>query len=139
MQKTVYEDYKYSMQDTTRVYVGCKYTFKELLDTDTVPFKLQLILQRYVLPEANAEDSLESHLYYLKADSFLVKIYSQLKVRIKVSMPEEKKSLFGGVKKVYTTKVLTIEKLTALTPEEKAAVGMVIQEFSVNKLSMTAM
>ena len=38
MQKTVYEDYKYSMQDTSRVYVGSKYTLRELLEADEVYF-----------------------------------------------------------------------------------------------------
>ena len=32
MYRTVYEDYKYSMQDTGRIYVGCRYTFGELLE-----------------------------------------------------------------------------------------------------------
>ena len=34
MQKTVYENYKYSLQDTAKVYIGAKYTFAELLDQD---------------------------------------------------------------------------------------------------------
>ncbi len=139
MQKTVYEDYKYCMQDTSRVYVGCKYTFGELLETDSVPFKLQLIMQKYILSEADLADTLETHFYYLQQSSFLVKIYTQLKARVKVSIPEEKKSLLGGVKRRYVTKVFTVEQLVKLTPEEKEAAGMMIQEFSVSKLAMTAL
>ena len=36
MQKTVYENYKYSLQDTAKVYIGAKYTFAELLEQDDV-------------------------------------------------------------------------------------------------------
>ena len=65
MQKTVYEDYKYCIQDVSRVYVGCKYTLAEFLDEDDVLFKFRLIVERYILPEADGQDTLESHLYYL--------------------------------------------------------------------------
>ena len=44
MQKTVYEDYKYSMQDTGNIYVGCKYTFGELLEQEDILFKFRLIM-----------------------------------------------------------------------------------------------
>ena len=77
MQKTVYENYKYSLQDTAKVYIGAKYTFAELLEQDEVAFKFRLIVERYILAEkeVDPQDTLETHLYYLKPDSFLVKIY----------------------------------------------------------------
>lgn len=37
------------------------------------------------------EDTLETHLYYLKPDSFLVKIYDRIKARVKINIIEEKK------------------------------------------------
>lgn len=136
MQKNIYEDYKYSMQDTSRLYVGCKYTFAELLEAEDVLFKFRMIVQKYILPEADPEDTLETHLYYLDASSFLVKLYKQMKARIKVNVIEEKKSLFGKRKKEYATKQMDIEELTAMTPVQKEAVGLVIQEISVSKLAL---
>ena len=88
MEKKIYEDYKYSMQDTARLYVGAKYTFRELLDEDEISFKFRLIMERYILPEADREDTLETHLYYLAPDSFLVKVYKQMKARVKVNVIE---------------------------------------------------
>ena len=136
MNRTVYEDYKYSMQDTGRVYVGCKYTFGELLAADEVLFKFRMLVQKYILPEADPEDTLETHLYYLSPNSFLVKLYNQMKARIKVNVIEEKKNLLGKHKKKYVTKQLTIEQLTKMSKEEKEACGMVIQEISVSKLAL---
>ena len=104
MQKTVYEDYKYSMQDTTRLYIGSKYTFRELLEEEDISFKFRLILEKYVLPEADLDDTLESHLYYLGVETFLVKIYKQIKAKVKVSVIEERKKLFGKKKKYYIRK-----------------------------------
>lgn len=138
MQKTVYEDFKYSMQDVSRVYVGCKYSFEELLDDDDLLFKFRLIVERYILPEADPEDTLETHLYYLGPESFVVKLYNRIKARVKVSVIEEKKGLFGKIKSQYVTKQLTVDELVGITPAEKERQGMVIQELSVSKLALTS-
>lgn len=154
MQQAIYEDFKYSMQDTNRIYVGCKYTFRELLDQEEVLFKFRMLMERYVLPEADLEDTLETHLYYLSPQSFLVKIYRQMKARIRVSVIEEKRGLLGrapggaggrkegspeGGRKRYVTRQFTIEELAAMPPEEKERQGLVVQELSVSKLALLGM
>ena len=143
MEKKIYEDYKYSMQDTARLYVGAKYTFRELLDEDEISFKFRLIMERYILPEADMEDTLETHLYYLVPDSFLVKIYKQMKAKVKVKVIEEKKSLVGRAgkagevpKKRYVTKQPTVEGLASVPPADKERQGYVRQEQSVSKLAL---
>lgn len=136
MQKTVYEDYKYSMQDTGRVYVGSKYTFAELLEEEEILFKFRLIVEKYILQEADREDTLETHLYYLAPDSFLVKLYRQMKARIRVNLIEEKKHLFGGSRKEYATRQLDIDQLVGMTREQKEKQGLVVQELSVSKLAL---
>lgn len=136
MKSTVYEDYKYSIQDTGRVYVGSKYTFAEFLEAEEILFKFRMLVQKYIVPEADLEDTIETHLYYLEPSSFLVKLYRQMKARIKVNVIEEKKGLFGKNKREYVTKQLTIEQLTGMTKEEKEACGLVIQELSVSKLAL---
>ena len=136
MQKTIYEDHKYSMQDTGRLYVGCKYTFAELLDAEDILFKFRLVIEKYVLEKVDREDTLETHLYYLAPDSFLVKLYEQMKARVKVNVIEDKKSIFGGSKSKYVTKQLSVGQLAALTPAQKERQGLVIQELSVSKLAL---
>lgn len=144
MEKKIYEDYKYSMQDTARLYVGAKYTFRELLDEEEIAFKFRLIMERYILPEADMEDTLETHLYYLAPDSFLVKIYKQMKAKVKVNVIEEKKPLSAGAagkagdapRKRYVTRQLTVEELVNVPPADKERQGYVIQELSVSKLAL---
>ncbi len=136
MQKTVYEDYKYSMQDTSKLYIGAKYTFGEILDNEEIMFKFRLIVERYLLPEIDMEDTLESHLYYLSKQSLAAKIYKQMKARIKINIIEEKKSLFGKSKKEYVNRIVTIDELVAMTPEEKENKGVVVQEIGVSKLAL---
>ena len=139
MHKTIYEDYKYSCQDTSRIYVGCKYTFRELADAEDLNFKFRMLMQRYMLEEASPEDTLETHLYYLGEESFLVKIYDQMKARVKVNVIEVKKHLFGKTRKEYTTKQLTVPQLAAMSVQKKEQVGLVIQELSVSKLAIMGM
>jgi len=136
MHKTVYEENKYNMQDTGNLYVGCKYTMEEIINEDDMPFKFRLVVERYILPEADLQDTLESHLYYLDPKSFLVKIYTQLKARVKISVIEEKKSLFGGRKKQYVTKMVSVDELVKLSTADKEAMGIVIQELKVSKLAL---
>ena len=136
MSKTVYEDYKYCMQEISTVYIGTKYSFQELLEDNAIPFKFQLLVERYILPEADLRDSLETHLYYLQEKSFLVRIYEQLKAKVKINIIEEKKTLTGKTKKEYTTKVIPIGQLTAMTVEEKELAGVVVQELAISKLAL---
>ena len=68
-----------------------------------------------------------------------MQIYKQLKARIKINVIEEKRSLLGGKKKQYTTKIVTIDELVKLSVEEKEEKGLVVQELKVNKLAMSAL
>lgn len=131
-----YEDGKYCMQDVGTLYIGTKYRFREILEDENVPFKFRLLTDRYLLPKADPDDTLETHLYYLENAGFLLKIYKQLHAKVKVNVLEDRKSLGGKTRREYVTKVLTIEALTAIPKEEKEKMGMVVQELSVSKLAL---
>lgn len=134
--QTVYEDFKYCMQDVSTVYVGCKYTMDEILADESIPFKFQLVVERYILPKSDPEDTLETHLYYLEEKSFLVKIYRQLKAKVKVNYIEEKKHMGGKVTKEYATKTMSVEQLAHLSVQEKEKMGLMVQELAVSKLAL---
>ena len=136
--RIIYEDGKYVMQDVGTLYVGTKYLFGEILENEEIPFKFRLLCERYLLPEADREDSLETHLYYLDSKSFLVKIFKQLRAKVKINVLVEKKDRQGRVSKEYVTKNLTVEELTKLSPQEKDAQGVVIQELAVSKFALMA-
>lgn len=136
MQKTVYEEFKYHLQDTGRLYVGCKYTFRELVEVEELLFKFRIVMERYVMPDADPEDTLETHLYYLAPESASVKVYRQLKARVKVNLIQEKKGFFGSGSKAYTTRVMPVEELVKIPPARKEQQGMVVQELSVSKLAL---
>ena len=136
MHKQQYEDYKYVMQDTYQLYLGAKYSFEELIDNEEVPFKFRLIVERYIYQDVDPQTTLESQLYYMTSKDLQYRIYRQIKMKVKVNVLEEKKSLTGKCKKVYTTLILPIEELVKLTPAEKEEKGMVIQELMCSKLAL---
>lgn len=149
MNSTIYEDGKYCVQDTGTLYIGVKYTLGEILEEEEIPFKFRLVLERYILPEAHPEDTLETHLYYLDPKLFLTKIYRQLKARVRVNLLKEEKG--SDTKHTsgqdpapgkhsagpsYTTKTLPLEQFAAMSPAEKERRGVVIQELMISKLAL---
>lgn len=129
-------DFKYVMQDTGNIYIGARLTYAELMDQEMLPFKMKTIIQHYFLKETSLETTLESEFYYLENGSFLYETFAQLRIKVKVNVLTEKKSLFGKKKMVYTEKILTLKELTEMNLARKKASGMIIREIIVSKLGL---
>lgn len=137
---TIYEDYKYVMQDAGNIYLGAKYTYEELIENEDVTFKLRTILQKYMLGESDMDvkTTLESHFYFLEPKGFVFEVCKQLKMKVKYMEVTEKKTLLGRKKEIYETKTLKIEKFAEMTPAQKEKNGVIVQEISVSKLALMA-
>lgn len=133
---TQYEDFKYVLQDVGNIYIGARFSYEELLTQEMVPFKLKAILTQYILKEAMPETTLESQFYYLEENTFLYETFSQLKIRIKAQVQEEKKSLFGRHKIEYQEKIFTLQELAGMNLARKKASGMLVREIIVSKLGL---
>lgn len=130
------EDYKYVMQDVGAVYIGAKYSYEEIMENEMVNFKFKTIIEHYISKDTDLTTTLESHLYYMEQEQFSYRTYKQLKAKVKVSILEEKKGLFGRVHVGYRTKVLHLEELTAMNLAQKKKSGIVIQELILPKLAL---
>ena len=64
------------------------------------------------------------------------KYYEQLKAKVKISVLEEKKSLFGKTKTGYRTKVVHLNELAGWNLARKKKMGIVIQELIISKLAL---
>ena len=133
---TQYEDFKYILQDTGSISIGAKYTYKELMANEMIPFKLKAILEHYIFKEADPETSLESEFYYLEAGNFLYEVFQQLKMKVKVQQQEEVKSLFGKKKLIYKERLFSLKELTEINLARKKASGMIIREIVISKLGL---
>lgn len=138
MMKQSYEDYKYVMLDTAYLYLGAKYNYGEIIENEDVPFKFRAIMEHYILPEMDAETTLESHFYFMDKKEFSYKTYQQLKIKVKVSKLVTKKPFLGigKPKRMYQSEVIPLAKFVEMTKAEKEHDGILIQEIVVNKLAL---
>ena len=108
------------------------------MTNEDVPFKFRAMVERYILPETDAETTLESHFYYMNSKDFACRTYRQMKIKVKVSHMVEKKGFFGlgKVQKIYKTEMIPLDKFVAMSKAEKESKNILIQEIVVNKLAM---
>lgn len=131
-------DYKYFMQDTGSVYLGAKLSYAEILQDEMVNFKYKSIVEHYIFKDTDPQTTLESQLYYMTKEQFSYRTYEQLKARVKVSILEEKKTLFGKKKNGYVTRTMPLSAFADINLAQKKARGVVIQELILSKLALMA-
>ncbi|MBD5494489.1 MAG: hypothetical protein HDR12_08990 [Lachnospiraceae bacterium] len=129
-------DFKYFMQDVGNLYMGARYSYKEIIENEMVPFKLKSIIEHYIMKDTQADTTLESQFYYMGGDDFSYKTYMQLKAKVKVCMYVEKKSFLGEKKMVYSNRNIPIDKFVQMNLAQKKKYGVKIQEIAISKLAM---
>ncbi len=133
---TQYEDFKYVLQDVGNIYLGAGYSYGELLEAETVPFKLKAILTHYILKEVSSDTTLESQFYYIEQNTFLYETFLQLKVKVKAQVQVEKQHLFGKTRLEYQERIFSLKELSEINLARKKASGMIIREIIISKLGM---
>lgn len=129
-------DFKYILQDAGQIYLGARFSYEELLAEEMAPFKLKAVVSQYILKEVDASTMLESHFYHMAGDSFAFQTYRELKVKVKVSVPERKKSLTGKERFVYKDRVYPLKEFADLNLAKKKQTGLIIREISISKLGL---
>lgn len=130
------KDFKYILQDTSYVYLGARFSYSELLEEEMISFKLKTIISRYILKDMDASTTLESQFYYMTEDSFSYQTYRELKVKVKVSVPEVKKSLLGKERTVYKDQVYKLKDFVELNLAKKKQMGIIVREIVISKLGL---
>ena len=134
--RKTYDDYKYVMQDTGTISFGAKYSYKDLIHEEDVPFKFKTIIERYLCKDLDMDTTLESHLYYMEQDGFTYECFWQLKAKIKINVLKEKKNIFRKKKKVYTTQIMSLKEFTEKDILWKKENNVFIQELIISKLAL---
>lgn len=131
-------DYKYFMQDVGTIYLGAKLSYAEILRDEMVNFKYKSIVEHYIFKDTDPETTLESHFYYMTKEQFSCKTYEQLKAKVKISILEDRKALFGKRRTGYVTKTMPLSAFVDINLAQKKAKGVVIQELILSKLGLMA-
>lgn len=98
------KDDQYFYQDLNRYYFGAGTTFKQLMESDLVPIKLQVIYNRYLQEDTSLEMSMADFLSGLQAGSIKERVLSALKMRVHVMLPQEKQS------GLFREKIMTVKE-----------------------------
>ena len=129
-------DFKYILQDTGSIYLGARFSYAELLEEEMIAFKLKTIIAQYLLKDVEPDTTLESHFYYMTPDTFSYKTYLELKVKIKVSIPQQKKTFTGKVQTVYKDKIYTLKEFVEINLAKKKQMGIIVREIVFSKLGL---
>ncbi len=134
----VYEDFKYMLQDVSRIYIGAKYTYRELMQNTEMAFKFKSVIEHYLLRDTDPDTSLESDFYYMEPGSFSYRTYEQLKVKLKVSMLVDIEGKKGKKERAYREKILSMQEFAAIPLAKKKIDGIVVQELILSKLALVS-
>lgn len=129
-------DFKYCMQDTDKVYIGARYSYSELMEDTQIPFKFQTIIEHYIAKDTDMSTTLESHLYYMKPEDFSCRTYQHLRVKVKIQIMKEKRSLFGGRKMRYVEEIMPIGDFAQMNLAQKKSSGVIVRELIISKLGI---
>lgn len=134
----VYEDFKYMLQDVGRIYIGAKYTYRDLMEHPETAFKFKSVIEHYLLRDTDPDTSLESDFYYMTPESFSCRTYEQLKVRLKISALVDRQGKQGKTERVYRERTLSLEEFVSIPLAQKKRDGIVVQELILSKLALVS-
>lgn len=122
------KDDQYFYQDLNRYYFGAGTTFKQLMESDLVPIKLQVIYNRYLQEDTSLEMSMADFLSGLQAGSIKERVLSALKMRVHVMLPQEKQS------GLFREKIMTVKEWDRLKVD--LAGEWVLREIELSKRAL---
>lgn len=129
------KDFKYVIQDVTKLYIGAKYTYQEMMDTDEISFKFKAILSHYMLKEVAGDTTPENHVFYMKDTDLSYMVYDQMKVKFKMNFPVLSKKGTWQYKSEYHT----ISEIVHNAEWQEQKDRIVIEEMVVGKMQIMAM
>ncbi len=104
-------DFKYVLQDFSRIYIGLRMNYKELAEADDTPQRLKTAVYMYVIPEIGEDMRVCDHVLTMKPDSRAFMIFQQLKGKFKVMKPVEITDRKGNKRTEYRERICKIEEL----------------------------
>ena len=128
-------DFKYVMQDVSRLYIGAKYTYREMMDTDEIPFKFKAILSHYNMKYFAQHTSQENHIFFIKDTDISYMVYKQMKVRFKMNFPV----LSRRGTWQYRSEYHTIDEIMKNEQWKEHMDEIVVEEMMISKLQIMMM
>lgn len=133
-------DFKFILQDSSNIYFGKEMSYADIIENEDVPFKFKAIVNNYVkkdLPQESAmEEKMAMHLLDLAEDAFSIKVYEQLKVKVRIFYKVEKKNLFGQTKDKWIHKTCTLHEFRKEYKDKVMRQEVRVEDVSISKLAL---
>lgn len=126
-------DFKYVMQDISKVYIGARLTYRELGDQYDTPSKIKSVIYRVVIDEVDLDTMICEHLLTLDPKSRTYMMYEQMNATFKVLTRQEKLDKKGVLKEEYITKMYSLPELMGDVSLREENSSSVIQEICIKK------
>lgn len=98
------QDFKYLLQDFTKLYLGGKLTYDEILEHEDAPMKLKTVIARIICGEVDGGTTLENHLFFMDRSSRTYGCYKKMKALFKLNV-------WDGKKGHYVTRILNLDQV----------------------------
>ena len=133
--ETENRDFKYVLQDPSRIYIGARYSYQEMMEAEDVPFKWKAILSHYILKEVAGDTTPENHIFYMKDTDLSYMVYRQMKIKFKLHVPVlSRKSVWQ-----YQSTYHTSEEIVGGEKWQADKDRIVVEEMVIGKLQMMLM
>lgn len=130
------QDFKYAMEDLTRIQIGAKYSYDEIIENESISYKFRSICRQVFEREVAPDTTIESHLYYLENGSQSCETYRKLKTLVTVLVADAALKQEDGTPQ-YHQRTLKVQELALLSPVQKQKMGIIIQEIEISKLGLS--
>lgn len=133
-------DFKFILQDSSYIYFGKELSYADIIENEDVPFKFKAIVNNYVkkdLPQDSAlEEKMAIHLLELSDDAFSIKVYEQLKLKVRIFYKVEKRNIFGQIKDKWIHKVCTLHEYRNEYRDKIMRQEVGVEDVSISKLAL---
>lgn len=124
------------MEDLTRIQIGARYSYEEIIENENISYKFRSICRGIFEKEVAPDTTIESHLYYLGKDTQSYEAYCRLKTMVTVLVADAVLKQEDGSPQ-YHQRTLKVQELVLLSPVQKQKMGMILQEIEISKLGLT--
>lgn len=127
-------DFKYVVQSFGTFYIGARWTYGEMLENESIPFKWKAVIKHYLLKEVAPDTTMENHIFFMTEQDFAYETLKELKVKFKMSVWQapDKKHKSGH----YESREYTIEEIVKNTALHEQMDTVVVEELKLSKLAL---
>lgn len=127
-------DFKYVVQSFGTFYIGARWTYGEMLENESIPFKWKAVIKHYLLKEVAPDTTMENHIFFMTEQDFAYETLKELKAKFKMSVWQapDKKHKSGH----YESREYTIEEIVKNTALHEQMDTVVVEELKLSKLAL---